>query len=527
MTALERIQQEVEQWFLTEPLFFTVYCSHRLTINPNMKCALRSGKGRIEYNPELIAPMSDHLLRALLRVEMVRILLKHPYSRQPLGCPGIALKMASDMVIAPAYRLSWAGLTHPNDLGLPVGKHFEWYANRLSTMGIHMDGSAPSEGDSCADGEKGEGSAAASPDSSEEKDEKSAGNSGNSQEEGSMMGIPMDGSAPSEGDSCADGEKGEGSAAASPDSSEEKDEKSAGNSGNSHEEGMEQEENTEEASSCGADSEEKDKKSAATEGQQGMSPSGRQEDPSGDGASLLPEDSETSDEQGNVGPSQDYTSLWEEDAFMGQQITDIIQSTTQWGSLPGGMVELIQKAAEGRIDYRNALRAFRSSILSQKRHLTRMYPSRRFGFEQMGSRYEFTTRLLVAIDTSGSVGSEELGRYFRIITTFFKYGIQEIDVLMFDTDVQGEPVTLKEAQKNKQSFEVKGRGGTNFQAPIDYVANHPDYDGLIIMTDGYAAVPSVPAFLKTKLLWVIDNEPSYKQHYDALRKTGRVCLIEL
>ena len=474
MTALERIQQEVEQWFLTEPLFFTVYCSHRLTINPNMKCALRSGKGRIEYNPELIAPMSDHLLRALLRVEMVRILLKHPYSRQPLGCPGIALKMASDMVIAPAYRLSWAGLTHPNDLRLPVGKHFEWYANRLSTMGIHMDGSAPSEGDSCADGEKGEGSAAASPDSSEEKDVKSAGNSGNSREED-----------------------------------------------------IEQEENTEETSSGGADSEEKDKMPATTEGQEGMSPSDGQEDPSGDGAPSLPEDSETSDEQGNVGPSQDYTSLWEEDAFMGQQITDIIQSTTQWGSLPGGMVELIQKAAEGRIDYRNALRAFRSSILSQKRHLTRMYPSRRFGFEQMGSRYEFTTRLLVAIDTSGSVGSEELGRYFRIITTFFKYGIQEIDVLMFDTDVQGEPVPLKEAQKNKQSFEVKGRGGTNFQPPVDYVANHPDYDGLIIMTDGYAPVPSVPAFLKTKLLWVIDNEPSYKQHYDALRKTGRVCLIEL
>ena len=212
---------------------------------------------------------------------------------------------------------------------------------------------------------------------------------------------------------------------------------------------------------------------------------------------------------------------------MGQQITDIIHSTTQWGSLPGGMVELIHKAAEGKIDYRNALRAFRSSILSQKRHLTRMYPSRRFGFEQMGSRYEFTTRLLVAIDTSGSVGSEELGRYYRIITTFFKYGIQEIDVLMFDFDVQGEPVTLKEAQKNKQTFEVKGRGGTDFQAPVNYVAEHPGYDGLIIMTDGYAPVPNVPALLKTKLLWVIDNEPSYKQHYNALRKTGRVCLMQL
>ena len=487
MSTLERIQQEVEQWFLTEPLFFTVYCSHRLTINPNMLCALRSGQGRIEYNPELIDSMPDHQLRALLSVEMIRILLKHPYSRQPLGCPGIALKMASDMVIAPAYNLTWAGLIHPEEFGLPTGQHFEWYANRLSAMGIHMDGPAPSEGDSCADGEAGEGGASSSSEPSEKQ-----------------------------GEDLASGSSGE------------------------NKEQNEQGENAEGASSGGADSEENNEKAVPIEGQGGMPSSGEQEaagvgsTSSSSGSSQaalnsLPPAPKRSEELSNLdsAPSSDYTSLWEEDAFMGQQITDIIHSTTQWGSLPGGMVELIQKAAEGKIDYRNALRAFRSSILSQKRHLTRMYPSRRFGFEQMGSRYEFTTRLLVAIDTSGSVGSEELGRYYRIITTFFKYGIQEIDVLMFDSDVPGEPVTLKEAQKNKQTFEVKGRGGTNFQAPINYVAEHPGYDGLIIMTDGYAPVPNVPAFLKTKLLWVIDNEPSYKQHYNALRKTGRVCLMQL
>ena len=476
MSALERIQQEMEQWFLTEPLFFTVYCSHRLTINPNMLCALRSGQGRIEYNPELIDPMPDHQLRALLSVEVVRILLKHPYSRQPLGCPGIALKMASDMVIAPAYNLTWAGLTLPEEFGLPKGQHFEWYANRLSTMGIHMDGPAPSEGDSSTDSEKGEGSAASSAETSENQGEDSSGGSNNKEQN-------------------------------------------------------EQGENAEEASSGGADSEESSGIVLPIEGRAGMPSSGEQEKASvGSVSSSSGSPQATLNSQLstlNSDPSSDYTSLWEEDAFMGQQITDIIHSTTQWGSLPGGMVELIQKAAEGKIDYRNALRAFRSSILSQKRHLTRMYPSRRFGFEQMGSRYEFTTRLLVAIDTSGSVGSDELGRYYRIITTFFKYGIQEIDVLMFDAEVQGEPVTLKEAQQNKQTFEVKGRGGTSFQAPVNYVTEHPGYDGLIIMTDGYAPVPSVPAFLKTKLLWVIDNEPSYKQHYNALRKTGRVCLIEL
>jgi predicted metal-dependent peptidase len=156
-----------------------------------------------------------------------------------------------------------------------------------------------------------------------------------------------------------------------------------------------------------------------------------------------------------------------------------------------------------------------------------MRPSRRFGFEQMGSRYDFVTRLLIAIDTSGSVGSEELGRYFRVITTFFKYGVQEIDVLMFDCSVQGKPIKLDEAKQNKQEFIVKGRGGTNFQAPVDYVKDHPNYDGLIIITDGYAETPEVPPHLSTKLLWVIDNEKSYKLHYESLRKTGRVCLMQL
>jgi predicted metal-dependent peptidase len=357
--------------------------------------------------------------------------------------------MASDMVIAPAYNLTWAGLTHPHDFDLPTGQHFEWYANRLSAMGIHMDGPAPSEGDSCAEGEAGEGSAASSSELSEKQDEDSTG----------------------------------------------------GSSGENKEQN-EQKENSEEASSGGADSEESD-------------------------GSLSTENSKESEEKDGTESFGDYTSLWEEDAFMGQQITDIIHSTTQWGSLPGDMVELIKKAAEGKIDYRGALRTFRSSILSQKRRLTRMRPSRRFGFEQMGSHYDFTTRLLIAIDTSGSVGSEELGRYFRIITTFFKYGIQEIDVLMFDHEVQGEPITFTEAKKNIQEFKVRGRGGTNFQAPIDYVKENPNYDGLIIITDGYAPTPEVPPFLRAKLLWVIDNEPSYKKHYESLRKTGRVCLMEL
>ena len=424
--ARERIQQVAEQWFLTEPVFFAVYCSHRLAMNANMQCPLRTGQGRIEYNPTVIDALEDNQLNELLKVEMIRILLQHPYARQPLGCKPIVQHAASDMVISPAYKLAWIDLTKPEDFGLPQGQHYEWYAARLNGMSVHIDGSRPSEGDSGGDSGEWTKDSSASDDSSE------------SQEKGEGMN----------GSSASDGSS----------------------------------------------------KSQETGKEQGT---GKQQ-------------AET-----------DYTALWEEDPFQARLITDLIQSTTGWGSMPGGMIELIKKAAEGRIDFRSALRGFRASILSQKRHLTRMRPSRRFGFEQMGSHYDFTTHLLVAVDTSFSVGSEELGRYFRIITTFFKYGIQEIDVLMFDADVQGKPFTLKEAKKNLQEFKVQGRGGTNFQAPVDYVKEHPDYDGVIIITDGYAPTPDVPPQLKAKLLWVIDNESSFRIHYESLRKTGRVCLMEL
>ena len=418
MTARERIQQEAEQWFLTEPVFFAVYCSHRLTMNANMLCPLRTGKGRIEYNPTIIDGLQDNLLKDMLKVEMIRILLQHPYARQPLGCLPMMLQTASDMVISPVYQFSWVDLAKPKDYGLPKGQYYEWYANRLNDMTQGLQSQDQSEEQS--------------------QDQNQGGGQGQKQETDST-------------------------------------EKSA---------------------------------ESATSGTDG-------------------EDSGENDKMGGKSKGTDYTSLWEEDQFQARLITDLVQSTTQWGSLPGNMVELIKKAAEGKIDYRGALRTFRSSILSQKRRLTRMRPSRRFGFEQMGSHYDFTTRLLIAIDTSGSVDSDILGRYFRIITTFFKYGIQEIDVLMFDHEVQGMPIKLDEAKKNKQEFKVKGRGGTDFQAPVDYVKENPNYDGLIIITDGYAPTPEVPPFLRTKLLWVIDNELSYKQRYESLRKTGRVCLMEL
>lgn len=454
MTAVDRIRQIVEQWFLTEPMLFAVYHTHRLTMDPKLRCTMRTGKGRIEYNPTLIDVLSDDQLRDLMKVEMVRILLQHPYARQPLGCkPGVQ-KTASDMVISPAYRLPAINLAKPEDAGLPKGQYYEWYAMRLN----ELFGFPPESDSGLSQGQEesgGEGGTEKDGEEEEESEESGSGD-GSREQEGERNGE-RDGERSGEGD--GKGTSGHGKEGAS-----------------------------------------------TSEDRPGK---GDRQDGSGDSA------------------EKDYTALWEEDQFLSRQITDLVQSSTSWGMVPAGMVELIKKAAEGRIDFRGALRMFRASILSQKRRLTRMRPSRRFGFEQMGSHYGFTTRLLIAIDTSGSVGSEELARYLRIISAFFKYGIEEVDVLMFDTQVQGNPITIKDTKKHLDSMRIAGRGGTNFQAPVNYVKDHPGYDGLVIITDGYAPVPDVPAHLKAKILWVIDNETSFQENYKDLRTTGRVCLMQV
>ena len=207
------------------------------------------------------------------------------------------------------------------------------------------------------------------------------------------------------------------------------------------------------------------------------------------------------------------------------EINEIILASTNWGSVPAQMVEVIYQSTKGRVKYESILREFYASALSDNRRLTRSRPSRRFGFEQMGSFYKYMPKLIVALDCSGSVSSENLGIYLHILSQFFRYGIQGIDVITFDAIVNKEVTKLKKA-KDKQ-ITIKGRGGTDFQPVVDYFCEHIDYDGMMIVTDGYAPIPQVPSFLRSKLLWIIDNKQCFESSKHHFSKTGRVCRIEI
>ena len=203
-------------------------------------------------------------------------------------------------------------------------------------------------------------------------------------------------------------------------------------------------------------------------------------------------------------------------------INGIIDGIKDWGSLSGDLAERVRASSRASLDWKKVLFGFRAQVLSQERHLTRMRPSRRTGFDNMGSVRQFTSRLLIALDVSGSISSEALSYFLGVVNSAFKYGITEIEVIQFEYTVTASQ-TLRHALKETIAV---GRGGTNFQAPIDYAAER-DFDGLIILTDGYAPEPVIPAHFKTPILWVCESNEAYRQHEGWMRKSGRVCTMQL
>ena len=225
---------------------------------------------------------------------------------------------------------------------------------------------------------------------------------------------------------------------------------------------------------------------------------------------------------GNAEKNTALSELWDEDEISVAMIDGIIESTKDWGTLAGNFAERLKASTKARINWRNVLSGFRASILSTERKLTRMRPNRRTGFENMGSIRRFNTKLLVAVDVSGSISSQDLSYFFGVINSAFRYGFTAVDVIQFDAGVQ----VVQTLKKVMQDVTVLGRGGTSFQEPIDY-AHKNGYDGLVILTDGYAPEPVIPENMRCKLVWVCNNRESYEDSHRWMEKSGRVCTLEL
>jgi predicted metal-dependent peptidase len=190
---------------------------------------------------------------------------------------------------------------------------------------------------------------------------------------------------------------------------------------------------------------------------------------------------------------------WEESELLDAQIknlvNDKISSSKNWGKYTGNKMNEIYSANKPKISPKEILRRFNRSVQATQLYTTRMKMNRRYGLDAPGFRKEYKTKILFAIDVSGSMSDDDISNGLSVINSTCMGS--ELTFMTFDWDITN---IEKKITKARSKFKIVGRGGTNFQPAIDY-ADKNTFDGVVIFTDGYAEEPTKPQ--KAKILWLL------------------------
>jgi len=195
-------------------------------------------------------------------------------------------------------------------------------------------------------------------------------------------------------------------------------------------------------------------------------------------------------ENGQGNPTHDWEGMTNPND-MKDDLKDMIKSAydnlsdKQRGLIPNSMVshiEMLFKKPE--LTWKQILRRFIGIIPSNHRpsrlRLNRRQPDR---FDLSGQLSNKKVRLVIAIDTSGSMGDKEISYCMNEIYNIVKDYPTEITVIECDAEI-GRVYNVRSPKDIKP--EVTGRGGTSYVPVIDYINSHKFKDAVMIyFTDGY------------------------------------------
>ena len=179
------------------------------------------------------------------------------------------------------------------------------------------------------------------------------------------------------------------------------------------------------------------------------------------------------------------------------------------GLMPGyflSQVELINKPPV--LSWEAILKKYVGTVSANKRktrmRLNRRQPER---FDLSGRMDEKVLKIVVAIDTSGSMSDHMIGQVMNEIFGILAKRKHDVTVIECDAEIQRVYKVKSPAEVQKK---VAGRGGTSFTPVIEYVNDNKYFrDALLIyFTDGYGE-SRIPKPRTYRNLWVILNGASH------------------
>lgn len=205
----------------------------------------------------------------------------------------------------------------------------------------------------------------------------------------------------------------------------------------------------------------------------------------------------TSDEEQESNSTPDLEELSEE---LKEHFEQIFQKNKRQGTLPKDLKLLVPEYFSHTIDWREFLYGYIAS-----------HAKSTYSFNPPNMKYLYRgiylpalssdlLRIMVAIDTSGSVDETLLGTFLGEVSSVMQqYPNYEIDLITADAKIQSHKVFLP---GEALEYEVSGGGGTDFRPVFEYIDKNINYPTLLIyFTDGEGTFPREEAAYD--VLWVM------------------------
>jgi predicted metal-dependent peptidase len=205
--------------------------------------------------------------------------------------------------------------------------------------------------------------------------------------------------------------------------------------------------------------------------------------------------------------------------LLDKQVQRILQDAENKTKACGGHVPdelkdkiILEEIVPPKFNWREHVRRFTGVSTKIFTRKTRRKENLKFP-DNPALRVKMRQKMLLGIDTSGSVSNDELKEFMNEIHHLHKCGV-DIKILQCDTVIRSE-----EDYKGKFEMKVAGRGGTSFDPVLEYYERHKEFTSLIYFTDGECSTRIKPS---KPVLWVL-SERSNKD----VNLPGRIIKLEL
>lgn len=184
------------------------------------------------------------------------------------------------------------------------------------------------------------------------------------------------------------------------------------------------------------------------------------------------------------------------------------------GRMGGKMPRAITDLLAPKVDWKEALREFISSSVRGKdeytwRRMNKRHMANDIYLPSMDN--ETLGEVIVAIDTSGSIGEKQLAEFATELVSICDVATPErVRIIWWDAEVAGTQEFTDNYADIVSALRPQGGGGTNVSCVSEYINKHKlNADCVVVFTDGYVE-DNVKWDISSPTLWMVTASKSFE-----------------